>query len=210
MFENFTARASKVIAEAKSEAKRVGDDCVGSQNILFGLVREGSGVAHHILDINGVTAKMIRDEAEKVVQRGSGVEENPKFTPRTRAIFEYAVEEATALGHNYVGTEHILLGLLREKECVGVQILTNFGINLEQLRKDVLNLLGFYDRNFSIKPTDEKNIFSVMYIDSKSNECVGRYESTTEELLLNRPFTILEIHRLLEKIREFHRDQKRV
>jgi len=208
MFEIFTSRAKKVIDLGKSEAKKDNSDCVGTQHILLGLVIEGSGVGCFVLTNNGVQAQMIRDEIEKIVQKGDDIIKDAPYSPRATNLFTQAIEEATLLGHRYVGTEHILLALLHEQESIAVQILMNFGLNLDQIRKETLNLLGFYDRNFSLQPTDQQNIYSVMYTDTASNDCVGRYESTTEELLLNRPLTVTEIHRLLEKIREFHRDKK--
>jgi ATP-dependent Clp protease ATP-binding subunit ClpC len=201
MFEIFTVRARKIIELGKSEAKRNGDDCVGTQHILFGLVRESSGIGHHILEKNGVTAVMVRKEAAKVVQKGERGPEDPPFSPRAKNLFSQAIEEATQLGHRYVGTEHILLALLAESESVAVQILTNFKLNTNQLRKETLNLLGFYDRKFSLREQDEENIFSVYLNESDVEECVGRYDKSTDELLLNRPLTVEEIQRIIDVTR---------
>lgn len=185
MFEIFTVRARQVIELGKKEAKDNRDDCVGTQHILIGLVREGSGVAHHILENNGVTAKMIRDEFKKIVQEGSG-SETPPFSPRAKNLFSQAIEEATILGHRYVGTEHILLALIKEKESVAVQILTNFGLSVEQIRRETLSLLGFFDKDYRFKPigSDEK-IQSIIIAEGGIEDVIGRYDTNTDELFFN-------------------------
>ena len=206
MFEIFTIRARKVIEFGKSQAKKNGDDCVGTQHILFGLAREGSGVGHHILERNGVTTTMILDESEKVVQKGDGVEE-PPFSPRAKKAFERAVEEATALGHSYIGTEHLLLGLLKESESVAVQILMNFGLNVEQLYKETLQLLGYYDKDYQFRIIDD-NIKSVVILEAGIEEVIGRYDENSDELFFNRPLSIDEMQRIISVLRRCQNDKK--
>jgi ATP-dependent Clp protease ATP-binding subunit ClpA len=202
MFEIFTVRARQIISLGKKEAKDNGDDCVGTQHILIGLIREASGVGHHILENNGVSAKMVRDECKKIVQEGDGIEKDPPFSPRAKNLFSQAIEEATILGHRYVGTEHILLALLKEKESVAIQILTNFGLNIEQIRKETLSLLGFFDKDYFFKPIDtDTNIQSVIIAEGGVEEVIGRYDTGTDELFFNRPLSVEEIQRIISVLR---------
>src|SRR3990167_3713123 len=144
MFDRFTDRARKVMALAREEARRFNHEYIGTEHILLGLVKEGSGVAANVLQNLDIEMKKIRLEIEKIVQSGSdlvSVGQLP-FTPRVKKVLEYAMEEARALGHNYIGTEHLLLGLLREQEGVAAQVLLNLGGKLEDVREEVINLLG--------------------------------------------------------------------
>lgn len=206
MFEIFTVRARQIISLGKKEAKD-GDDCVGTQHILIGLIREASGVGHHILENNGVTAKMVRDECKKIIQEGDGIEKDPPFSPRAKNLFSQAIEEATILGHRYVGTEHILLALLKEKESVAVQILTNFGLICSTLRRETLSLLGFFDKDYSFKPTDtDTNIQSVIIAEGGLEDVIGRYDTITDELFFNRPLSIEEMQRVISVLRRIQND----
>src|SRR3989339_1293128 len=144
MFDRFTDRARKVMALAREEARRFNHEYIGTEHILLGLVKEGSGVAANVLQNLDIELKKIRLEVEKIVQSGSdlvSVGQLP-FTPRVKKVLEYAMEEARALGHNYIGTEHLLLGLLREQEGVAAQVLLNSGVKLEDVREEVIGLLG--------------------------------------------------------------------
>ncbi|MEK6635388.1 MAG: Clp protease N-terminal domain-containing protein, partial [Planctomycetota bacterium] len=144
MFDRFTDRARKVMALAREEARRFNHEYIGTEHILLGLVKEGSGVAANVLQNLDIEMKKIRLEIEKIVQSGSdlvSVGQLP-FTPRVKKVLEYAMEEARALGHNYIGTEHLLLGLLREQEGVAAQVLLNLGVKLEDVREEVITLLG--------------------------------------------------------------------
>jgi len=144
MFERFTDRARKVMALANQEAKRFNHEYVGTEHLLLGLVKEGSGVAANVLKKMKVELKKIRIEVEKIVKSGPQMVTMGKLpqTPRAKKVIEYAIEEARMLGHNYVGTEHLLLGLLREQEGVAAQVLMNLGLRLEDVREEVLKLLG--------------------------------------------------------------------
>ncbi len=143
-FERFTDRARKVIQLANQEAQRFNHEYVGTEHILLGLIKEGSGVAANVLRNLDVDLRKIRLEVEKLVQSGPDMVTMGRLplTPRARKVLEYATEEARNLNHNYVGTEHILLGLLREQEGVAAQVLMNLGLKLEDVREEVLNLLG--------------------------------------------------------------------
>jgi len=144
MFERFTDRARKVMALANQEAQRFNHEHIGTEHILLGLVKEGSGVGATVLKNLEVDIKKLRLEVEKLVKSGPDLVTMGKLpqTPRAKKVIEYAIEEARALNHNYVGTEHILLGLLRETEGIAAQVLMNLGLKLEEVRQEVLNLLG--------------------------------------------------------------------
>ena len=144
MYERFTDRARKVMQLANQEAQRFNHEYIGTEHILLGLVKEGSGVAANVLKNLDVDLRKIRIEVEKIVQTGPDMVTMGKLpqTPRAKKVIEYAMEEARNLNHNYVGTEHLLLGLLREQEGVAAQVLMNLGMKLDDVRDEVLNLLG--------------------------------------------------------------------
>ena len=144
MYERFTDRARKVMQLANQEAQRFNHEYIGTEHILLGLVKEGSGVAANVLKNLDVDLRKIRLEVEKLVQSGPEMVTMGKLpqTPRTKKVIEYSMEEARNLNHNYVGTEHVLLGLLREQDGVAAQVLMNLGLKLEEVREEVLNLLG--------------------------------------------------------------------
>jgi thiamine-phosphate pyrophosphorylase len=146
MYERFTDRARKVMQLANQEAQRFNHECIGTEHILLGLIKEGSGVAAHVLRNLDMDLRKMRVEVEKLVSGGLDTVTTGKLpqTPRAKKAIEYSMEEARNLNHNYVGTEHILLGLLRERECVAAQVLVNLGVNLENVREEVLNLLGHW------------------------------------------------------------------
>ncbi|MBF0619642.1 MAG: ATP-dependent Clp protease ATP-binding subunit [Candidatus Omnitrophica bacterium] len=144
MFNRFTERARKVIVFAKEEARRFNHDYIGTEHLLLGLIREGEGVASAVLQKLGVDLESIRIEVEKLVQPGpqTQVVGDIPFTPRSKKALELAAEEARALGHNYIGTEHLLLGLVKEGEGMAYRVLLNLGLDLGKLRNEVLELLG--------------------------------------------------------------------
>ncbi len=144
MFERFTDRARKVMALANQEAQRFNHEYIGTEHILLGLVKEGSGVGANVLKNLDVDLRKVRLEVEKLVRAGPEMVTMGRLpqTPRAKKVIEYAIEEARNLNHNYVGTEHLLLGLLREHDGVAAQVLMNLGLKLEDVREEVLNLLG--------------------------------------------------------------------
>ncbi len=144
MYERFTERARKVMHLANQEAQRFNHEYIGTEHVLLGLVKEGSGVAANVLKNLDVDLRKIRLEVERIVQSGPEMVTMGKLpqTPRAKKVIDYAIEEARNLNHNYVGTEHLLLGLLREQEGVAAQVLMNLGLKLEEVREEVLNLLG--------------------------------------------------------------------
>lgn len=144
MFNRFTERARKVIVFAKEEARRFNHDYIGTEHLLLGLIREGEGVASAVLQKLGVDLESIRIEVEKLVQPGpqTQVVGDIPFTPRSKKALELSAEEARALGHNYIGTEHLLLGLVKEGEGMAYRVLLNLGLDLGKLRNEVMELLG--------------------------------------------------------------------
>ena len=146
MFERFTEKAIKVIMLAQEEARRLGHNFVGTEQILLGLIGEGTGVAAKVLKSMGVNLKDARVEVEKIIGRGSGfVAVEIPFTPRAKRVLELSLEEARQLGHNYIGTEHLLLGLIREGEGVAARVLENLGVDLAKVRTQVIRMLGETD-----------------------------------------------------------------
>ena len=144
MFERFTDRARKVMQLANKEAQRLNHEYIGTEHILLGLVKEGAGVAARVLKDLEIDLHKIRLEVERVVESGPDMVTMGKLpqTPRAKKVIEYSIEEARKLEHKYVGTEHLLLGLLREQEGVAAQVLVNMGLRLQDVREEVLELLG--------------------------------------------------------------------
>jgi len=144
MYQNFTENARKVMSLANKEGVRFNHDYVGTEHVLLGLIRVGTGVAAHVLRNLDVDSRSIRLEVEKMVPPGpeTVTMRQLPLTPRAKKVLELSVEEAHALGHNYVGTEHLLLGLLRENDGVAARVLMNLGLQLDRVRQEVLNLVG--------------------------------------------------------------------
>jgi ATP-dependent Clp protease ATP-binding subunit ClpA len=144
MYERFTDRARKVMQLANQEAQRFYHEYIGTEHILLGLIKEGGGVAANVLGNLGVDLRKIRLEVEKLMQSGPEMVMMSKLpqTPRAKKAIEYAMEEARNLNHTYIGTEHVLLGLVRENEGVAAQVLMNLGLNVDDVRNEVLRYLG--------------------------------------------------------------------
>nr|QCI08648.1 Clp protease ATP binding subunit [Sphondylothamnion multifidum] len=143
MFERFTEKAIKVIMLAQEEARRLGHNFVGTEQILLGLIGEGTGIAAQVLKSMNVNLKDARIEVEKIIGRGSGfVAVEIPFTPRAKRVLELSLEEARQLGHNYIGTEHLLMGLVREGEGVAARVLENLAVNVSSIRAEVIQMLG--------------------------------------------------------------------
>ncbi|MHC4938961.1 MAG: ATP-dependent Clp protease ATP-binding subunit [Planctomycetota bacterium] len=165
MFDRFTDRARKVMGLARQEAQRFNHDYIGTEHILLGLIQEGSGVAADVLKNLDVDLKKIRQEVEKLVSHGTTMVTMGQlpFTPRAKKVLELAYEEASNLGHNYIGTEHLLLGLIREQEGIAAQVLQNIKVRLEDVREEVLELLGA-----EVGQTDEEDAEPVATSNTKS------------------------------------------
>jgi len=147
MFGRFTERAQKVLALSQEEAIRLGHSNIGTEHILLGLVREGEGIAAKALYGLALGSEKIQKEVENLIGRGQDTSQNIHYTPRAKKVIELSMDEARKLGHSYVGTEHILLGLIREGEGVAARVLNNLGVSLNKARQQVLQLLGSNEAN---------------------------------------------------------------
>jgi ATP-dependent Clp protease ATP-binding subunit ClpA len=181
MYERFTDRARKVMQFANQEAQRFCHEYVGTEHILLGLIKEGSGVGANVIKNFGVDLRKVRLEVEKLVQSGPDMVTMGKLpqTPRAKKVIEYSMEEARQLNHNYVGTEHILLGLLREEEGIAGQVLVNLGLNLAEVRDECLNLLGH-----GYAPTVKK----IEEVDPEKAKQIRELMDQKEEAIANQDF----------------------
>jgi ATP-dependent Clp protease ATP-binding subunit ClpA len=180
MFERFTDRARKVMALANQEAQRFNHEYIGTEHVLLGICKEGSGVGANVLRNMYIDLYILRLEVEKHVRSGPETVTLGKLpqTPRTKKVIEYATEDARSLGHNHVGTEHLLLGLLREKEGVACQVLRDLNLELDEVRTETLELLGQEVRQIKVLSQDEVIVagketlapFSLRF-DSKALKC---------------------------------------
>ena len=202
MFERFTDRARKVMGLANQEAQRFNHEYIGTEHILLGLVKEGSGVAANVLRNLDIDLKKIRIEVEKIVQSGPNTATVGKlpYTPRAKKVIELAFEEARSLGHNYVGTEHLLLGLLREQEGVAARVLMNLGLKLEEVREEVLNLLGAtFDTENSQTPAftgeEEKTKSKTPALDSFGRDLTKQAAANELDPVIGR---VREIERVIQ------------
>ena len=145
MFERFTDRSRRVLVLAQEEARLLNHNFIGTEHILLGLIHEGEGVAAKVLESLGISLERVREKVEETIgPAGSSTTGSPPFTPRAKKVLELALREALQLGHNYIGTEHILLGLVREGEGVAAQVLVSLGGDLSRVRQQVLQFLSGY------------------------------------------------------------------
>src|SRR3954469_11392427 len=145
MFERFTDRARRVVVLAQEEARMLNHNYIGTEHILLGLIHEGEGVAAKALEQLGISLEAVRTQVEEIIgQGGSSPSGHIPFTPRAKKVLELSLREALQLGHNYIGTEHILLGLIREGEGVAAQVLVKLGADLSRVRQQVIQLLSGY------------------------------------------------------------------
>jgi ATP-dependent Clp protease ATP-binding subunit ClpA len=167
MYERFTDRARRVMQLADQEAQRFNHEYIGTEHILLGLLKEGSSVAVAVLQNLGVDLRKIRLEVEKLVQSGPDIVTMHRlpWTPRARQVIEYSMEEARNLHHNYVDSEHILLGLLRDDEGVAAQVLMNFGLRLEEVRAEVHAILGVYPNEARIAAKAQRSALNERFTD---------------------------------------------
>jgi ATP-dependent Clp protease ATP-binding subunit ClpA len=145
MFERFTDRARRVVALAEEEARMLNHNWIGTEHLLLGLIREGDGVAAKVLESLGISLQAVRQEVEEIIGQGEQVpSEAIPFTPRSKKVLELSLRESLQLGHNYIGTEHILLGLIREGDGVAAQVLVKLGADPNRVRQQVIQLLHGY------------------------------------------------------------------
>jgi ATP-dependent Clp protease ATP-binding subunit ClpC len=198
MFTRFTERATKVMQLANQEAQRFNHEYIGTEHILLGLVKEGTGVGANVLKNLAIDLRKVRLEVEKIVQSGPDMVTMGKLpqTPRAKKVIEYALEEARNLNHNYVGTEHILLGPIREREGVAAQVLINLGLRLDDVRQEGMKLLGqdywARSRDLEISGVSKKTDYSqfpahvreelegldslIETLEAKKEDCVARQD----------------------------------
>jgi ATP-dependent Clp protease ATP-binding subunit ClpA len=144
MYERFSDRALKIAQLANQQAQSFNHEYIGTEHILLGLVKEGTGVAANVLQNLEVDLRKVRLEVEQIIQSGPDMVTMGKLplTPRSKKVLEYAMEESVKFGHNYIGSEHLLLGLIREREGVAAQVLMNLGVTFSDVRKEIAELLG--------------------------------------------------------------------
>ena len=144
MFERFTNHAKKLMSCARQEAQKFNHEYIGTEHILLGLVQEGSGIAANVLKKMDIDLEEIRHEVEKIVKTGPSMITRGQipFTPRAKTVLELSMEEASALGHNHLGTEHVLLGLIKEKYGIAAQVLTKLNVEVDVVRAEVLEFLA--------------------------------------------------------------------
>jgi ATP-dependent Clp protease ATP-binding subunit ClpC len=143
MFERFTDRARRVVVLAQDEARRLNHNYIGTEHILLGLIHEGEGVAAKALESLGISLNAVRQEVEQIIGRGQQAHSGHiPFTPRAKKVMELSLRESLQLGHNYIGTEHILLGLIREGDGVAAQVLVKLGADLNRVRQQVIELIS--------------------------------------------------------------------
>ncbi len=170
MFGRFTERAQKVLALAQEEAVRLGHKDIGTEHVLLGLIREGEGIAAKALQALGLGLDKIQSEVESLIGRGAEQPTNINYTPRAKKVIELSMDEARKLGHTYVGTEHILLGLIREGEGVAARILNNLGVSLNKARQQVLQLLGSSEMMASHQPSGNNTVANTPTLDSLARD----------------------------------------
>ncbi len=165
MFESYTEKSIKVIMLAQEESRRLGHNFVGTEQLLLGTIGEGTGIGAKVLSSMGVSLNAARIEVERIIGRGeSFVAVEVPFTPRAKSVLNTALEESRQLGHNYIGTEHLLLGLIREGDGVAVRVLQRLDIDLPNVRNQIIRMLG-ESRGFSSDPIDTED--DVWYADGR-------------------------------------------
>ena len=185
MFNRFTDRARKVLILAQQEAAKYGHGYIGTEHLLLGLLREGEGVASKALNSLGLEIDSVRLQVESILGKGQEQATDIGYTPRAKKVIELAMEEALRLGHNYVGTEHILLGLIREGEGIAAQVLAGLGVDINLMRQRVIEMLGGYSMSGqtpqpkttnTIVPTNSPNKLLILYLPvlsySSSSQCI--------------------------------------
>lgn len=210
MFELFTDRARKVVSYSKEAAYARSLEYVDTEHILAALLREPNGVGHHVLEGLGVSIGKIHVEVEKLVQAGDPTVEvdrgNITYSPRSNLVWRYAAEEAKLLGHKYVGTEHILLGLLRLATCNAAQVLTNLGVDIKDTRNAVLELLGHSDTKYTFEKvySNDGDLYNVIKVPvSGDKEHVAFYDHKNKKLSLPKAISVDELGKIINACRDY-------
>jgi ATP-dependent Clp protease ATP-binding subunit ClpA len=174
MYERFTDRARKTMALANQEAQRFNHEYIGTEHILLGLIKEGGGVGANVLKNLDLDLRKVRLEVEKLVKSGPDMVSLGKLpqTPRAKKVIDYAIEESRNLNHSYIGTEHLLLGLLREGDGVAANVLTNMGVNLDETRAEILNLLGAVPPETHDNPSAQDMMDAIERLEMQKDEAI--------------------------------------
>ena len=198
MFGRFTERAQKVLALSQEEAIRLGHHNIGTEHILLGLIREGEGIAAKALKELGLETKKIQAEVEKLIGKGTQPMKSIHYTPRAKKVVELSQDEARKLGHPYVGTEHILLGLIREGEGVAARVLHNLDVSLNKARQQVLQLLGSNEAQSSQQGRQTSNV-STPTLDSLARDLTASAREGKVDPVIGRDKEIERIIQILSR-----------
>jgi len=201
MFNRFTERARKVILLAKEEAKRFNHDYIGTEHILLGLLKEGEGVAATLLKKVGLSLDKLRIEIEKLVKAGPStmVSGDIPFTPKAKKVIELAMEEARTMGHNYIGTEHLLLGLVREGEGIASRVLAEMNLDLAKVRKAIMELLGSSSGTSYSLGTSSKSKSKTPALDSFGRDVTALAKENKLDPVIGRDKEIKRIIQILSR-----------
>lgn len=185
MYEIYTQEARKVMASANQEAMRFNQQYIGTEHILLGLLKEASGIAAAVLKNLDIDLRKVRLELEQVIQSGPQLLATGKLpaTPRAKKVIEYAREEARGLTHNYVGTEHLLLGLMREQESIAAQVLWNNGLRIDTVRDEIVNLLGAGMRR---RPTSSRPAVEIQDLPGELQQAAAELDAEIKRLILEK------------------------
>lgn len=199
MFGRFTERAQKVLALSQEEAIRLGHNNIGTEHILLGLIREGEGIAAKALKELGLEVKKIQAEVEKLIGKGNQPMQSIHYTPRAKKVVELSQDEARKLGHSYVGTEHILLGLIREGEGVAARVLHNLDVNLNKARQQVLQLLGTNESQGSQQGRPRASSANTATLDSLARDLTASAKEGKVDPVIGRDEEIERIIQILSR-----------
>lgn len=199
MFGRFTERAQKVLALAQEEAIRLGHNNIGTEHVLLGLIREGEGIAAKALQALGLGAEKIQTEVEALIGVGQESSKTIHYTPRAKKVIELSMDEARKLGHSYVGTEHILLGLIREGEGVAARVLNNLGVSLNKARQQVLQLLGSNEATGSSQQSSSSAHANTPTLDSLARDLTVIAKEGTLDPVIGRSKEIERVIQVLSR-----------
>src|SRR5690625_1542034 len=199
MFGRFTERAQKVLALSQEEATRLGHNNIGTEHILLGLIREGEGIAAKALKEIGLEVKKIQGEVEKLIGKGNQSMQTVHYTPRAKKVVELSQDEARKLGHPYVGTEHILLGLIREGEGVAARVLHNLEVSLNKARQQVLQLLGSNESQSSQQGRGQSANVNTPTLDSLARDLTASAREGKVDPVIGRDKEIERIIQILSR-----------
>ncbi len=199
MFGRFTERAQKVLALSQEEAIRLGHNNIGTEHILLGLIREGEGIAAKALKKLGLEVSEIQQEVEKLIGKGNHTMQSVHYTPRAKKVVELSQDEARKLSHSYVGTEHILLGLIREEEGVAARVLNNLGVSLNKARQEVLKLLGSSESQSSQQSRGQASDVSTPTLDSLARDLTVSAKDGKVDPVIGRSKEIERIIQILSR-----------